>query len=65
MNHGQKSGLGSKARCQALARGATVDVCLGKLPVLFPATLTLDTSVPNLTVPSSHGFQMWPVAHQG
>lgn len=65
VNHGQKPGLGNKARCQARPRGAAVDVYLGKLPVLFPAKLTVDTSVPNLTVLVPRAPRCGSVAHLG
>lgn len=53
MNHGQKSGLGSRVRCQAGPRRATVGAP-------FPGKHVLDTTVPNLTAVTGHyGFQVW------
>lgn len=56
MNHGQKLGLGAKPGVRQPPRGATAALCPGKLPVLFPGKFTLDTSGPNLIVPSLHCF---------
>lgn len=57
MNHGQKLGLGAKPGVSPPREPQQVSA-LGSSQSSSPAKLTLDTSGPNLIVPSLHRFRM-------
>lgn len=58
VNHGQKSGLGAKPGVRQPPGELQRVSVPGSHQPSSPTKLSLDTSVPNLTVPRPHGFQM-------